>query len=121
MVFRLKWPTNVRELAKHLRKLWDYEVLYRKWSTVVHAVDLTRFLTRTRSGTAAFYPLRAPKELTSVAFLAVAIVLESTWAIVRQYEIACDLRDWYVSEVGERWRGLQMMQVDFVERELNAD
>lgn len=39
-------PSNIRELARHLHKMGHYLLLYRHWSSTIHASDASHFLTK---------------------------------------------------------------------------
>ncbi len=111
-------PTNLRDLAKSLGKLWYYEQLYRPWSKVTHALDVERWLTRGSDNKAAFWPLRHPQDLTFAASIAIGLLLEATRAVGGYYfKLDVGLRDWYAKEIQKPWKHLRGLQVDWVEVE----
>jgi len=91
-------PANLKQLAKSLGMEVHYELLYRQWSSVVHAGELFRFLTRTKEGYA-INSLRELTELKTVAHLAALYLMQATRLMIDKYRTGEDLRPWYLREV----------------------
>ena len=97
-------PGTLRELAKHLSRGAQYDVLYRSWSRITHADDLSRFLTQTNRGSPTFNPIRNPKELKQVSKIASTFILGATRKMIRKFRAGekASLERWYRSEARER-------------------
>lgn len=108
-------PGDLRALAKHLRQVGYYDFLYRPWSAVTHAQDMTRWITRTGQGAPAFYALRNPSELPRVAHLAISFVLAAFLVMIRKYQPPLNLKEWYLKEVRKPYWALHEMRLNIVE------
>lgn len=97
-------PSNLRELARHLNRGAQYDILYRYWSRVTHADDLSRFLTKTDEGYPGIKPLRNPEELKQVSRIASTFILRATRKILGKFRAGemASLRKWYVREARGR-------------------
>ena len=91
-------PANLKQLAKTLEMEAHYELLYRQWSSVAHAGELFRFLTRTKEGYAT-NSLRDLTELKTVAHMAALYLMRATRLMIEKYRAGEDLRPWYLREV----------------------
>jgi hypothetical protein len=70
-------PLTIRDLAIHLRRGGQYEVLYREWSDTVHPRNPRRWMKRDSGFPPIVAPLRDQTMSLDVAFNAVNIVLEA--------------------------------------------
>ncbi len=97
-------PSNLRELARHLNRGAQYDILYRYWSHVTHAADLSRFLTKTDEGYAAIKPLRGPEELKLVSEIASSFILEATKKMLGKFRAGemASFGRWYAREAQKR-------------------
>ena len=97
-------PRDLRELAMHLNRGAQYDILYRYWSRITHAGDLSRFLTKTSEGSPAFKPLRNPEELKHVSVMASSFILDATKKILGKFRAGemASLGRWYVRETRKR-------------------
>lgn len=97
-------PSNLRDLARNLSRGAQYEILYRSWSRITHADDLSRFLTHTNEGSPAFRPLRNPEELKQVSKLASTFILDATKKMLGKFRAGemTSLARWYVREARKR-------------------
>jgi len=101
-------PSNLRELARYLSRGAQYDILYRYWSRVTHADDLSRFLAKTDEGYLAIKPIRNPEELKNVSRIASTFILDATRKMLGKFragELASFGR-WYVREARKRHRAL---------------
>jgi hypothetical protein len=104
---KIKWyqlfngPQNLYELAKRLKKGGLYEILYRPWSTTMHAQDLQPFITQASDGSPAIAGLRSDlRHIKEMARFATPIMLEATCAILRKLRPGEDsFERWYKREV----------------------
>jgi len=97
-------PPNLRELARHLSRGAQYDILYRSWSHITHAVDLSRFLTHTNKGSPAFRPLRNPEELKLVSEIASTFILQATKKMLGKFRAGemASFGRWYAREAQKR-------------------
>lgn len=98
-------PRSLRELAKHVNRPAQYDFLYRQWSRIIHAGDLSRFLRRTSKGDAAFKPLRNHEEMAQVSQYAASFILDATRKVLGKFRPgeADSVKRWYVAEVRDRY------------------
>jgi hypothetical protein len=95
-------PGDTQQLARHLGRGAQYEILYRTWSATAHGLDLSRQLT-SQDGQAAVRVFRDPAELASTYTLAISFGLEGMRALLKHYR-PDELRGaafsrWYSDEV----------------------
>jgi len=97
-------PPDLRQLARHLNRGAQYDILYRHWSQISHAGDLSRFLTKTSEGSPAFKPLRNPEELKHISVMASSFILGATKKILGKFRAGemASLGRWYVREARKR-------------------
>lgn len=93
-------PGNLRDLAKHLNCGAQYDILYRSWSSIAHADDLSRFLAKTDEGYPGIKPLRNPEELKQVSSIASSFILGATEKILGKFRAGemASFRKWYIRE-----------------------
>lgn len=111
---RLEWyrlfngPSSLRELASRLNYRARYDLLYRWWSNIAHASDLSRFITKTKGGKGAIRPLRSVDELAQLAGFAAWIMLEAKTMVLEKFrpEEGSRIAEWYVREIQKRFLGL---------------
>ena len=96
-------PGSLFELAHHLKRGVDYEVLYRHWSSIAHAHDLSRFITVTTEGEAAIRGLRDPSKIKEVTRQATLYIFEATRLILGRFRPGENIDEWYTREVRERF------------------
>lgn len=92
-------PANLRELARYVGRHAQYDFLYRRWSAVTHANDLSRFA-KTR--------LRDPDAVNNVAVFASYFILAATRLLLKKFRPGEEqsLRNWYLREVRDSFRTL---------------
>ncbi|MFQ5996350.1 MAG: DUF5677 domain-containing protein [Dehalococcoidales bacterium] len=97
-------PGNLRDLAKHLNWGAQYDILYRAWSSITHADDLSQFLTQTKRGYPAFYPLRNNEELKLFSVIASSFILHATKKMLGKFRAGemASFGRWYVREARDR-------------------
>ena len=104
-------PTNLYQLARHLRRGGLYGLLYRAWSAQVHGADATIAVCKGAEGRGTFSRTRDARDLAWYAFLTARFMLDATWLLlkhVRPGEETATAR-WYEREVREPCRRLQAM------------
>lgn len=101
-------PSNLRELAKRLNYRARYDLLYRSWSNIAHAGDLSRFITKTKGGKSAIRPLRSVDELAQYAGFASWIMLEAKQIVLGKFHPGeeSSVKKWYMKEIRKRYLGL---------------
>lgn len=97
-------PGNLRDLAKHLNWGAQYEILYRSWSSITHADDLSQFLTQTKRGSPAFKPIRNNEELKLFSSMASSFILHATRKMIGKFRPGenASLGKWYKTEIRQR-------------------
>ena len=94
-------PWNLQQLAKHLERGGMYEVLYREWSSIQHAVAPSRFIATTDKETQAIRALRDPSQVATVADFAVTFMVNATRLVLQKFRPGeeSSFSKWYVQEV----------------------
>ena len=93
-------PSSLYKLAEHLGKGGLYEILYRSWSTTVHAQDLLPFIAQTPKGEATMGALRDPNLVRETARFAAPILLEATRRVLKKLRPGEDSFDaWFRKDV----------------------
>jgi hypothetical protein len=97
-------PGNLKDLAKYLNCGAQYDILYRSWSSVAHADDLSKFLTQTKKGTTVFYPLRNHEELRLLSSIASSFMLRATRKTINKFRPGenTSYTRWYMRECRQR-------------------
>lgn len=101
-------PSDLRQLARHVGRGGQYDFLYRYWSRIIHAHDLSRYLTRTSEGTPAFKPLRNPEEIRQVYGITATLIIAATRKMLGKFRPGeeTSFRKWYIREVKDRYLAL---------------
>lgn len=109
--FHALWggPAGIQDLARHLERGGQYEILYRHWSNTSHGVDLQRQLTH-NEGIAAVRVFRDPSAIASAYVFAITFGLEAIRALLRCYRPA-EIDDgshakWYVRDIQRVYQAL---------------
>ena len=105
-------PSSLRELAKSVSRPAQYDFLYRYWSAVTHASDLSRFLARTEEGARGFRPLRNHRVMAQVACFAASLILDGTRKALSKFRPGEEksFATWYNQEARRRY--LSVCQVN---------
>ena len=98
---------HLRALTRYLRREVEYLVLYKQWSSVSHAHDLSRFLARSSDGDPGFKSLRDPSTMRVVTSYAASFMLGTTRLVLGKFRPGEDLSQWYTTKVRERYRALR--------------
>jgi len=103
-----KTPRNIEELAKYLRRGGWYEILYREWSSIIHAVSPSRFITTTDKGTLAIRRLRNPSQVSEVASFAIHFLFDATRLVLGKFRPGEEksLATWYKRDVQKLYNKL---------------
>jgi hypothetical protein len=96
-------PQNLRELARHLNRTAQYDVLYRGWSMSVHAHDFRPFLAPDKSGKSAIRELRNLNSTYQVTTFIVTFMIDATRLFVGKYHPGEDWSKWYFREVRDAY------------------
>ena len=110
-------PASLESLCIHLGhgRLVMYELLYRHWSSIVHAGDLSRFITRTATGERAIWSLRNARDFQMVALSAATFILEATEKMLRNFRPTESIAQWCLSEIRERYLWLAQSEISIKE------
>jgi hypothetical protein len=107
-------PNNLKDLAKYLDDqdirsgrgsdyghLMQYMVFQTQWSEIIHAGDISRFLTHDTDGTAAFIALRDYSKLNETAHLTATLALRALKIMLQKFDPdqLDNLKDWYLKEI----------------------
>lgn len=92
-------PSNLYELARHLRRPAQYDVLYREWSTSSHAVDFSPFLAPSPSGQSGIRGLRDVASTNHVTTFAATFLLDATRVLIDKFHPGEMWGNWYMREV----------------------
>lgn len=102
-------PRTIEQLARHLKRGAQYQILYRTWSRTTHGLDLERQLTG-KDGQAAVTVFRDPSDIAGAYSLAISFGLETIRAILSHYrpdELAgASYARWYASTVRPAYMAL---------------
>lgn len=96
-------PSNLENLARHLKRGGQYAILYRSWSTSAHAQDASSFIDRTNDGESAIRRIREPEQIRETTSFAATSLVASTRLILGKLRPGEDLKPWYIREVRERF------------------
>jgi hypothetical protein len=107
-------PRSLEELSRHMGRSAQYEFLYRYWSSITHARDFSRYLTRTSGGSPAFKPLRNPKDIKQISSIAASLILHATRKVLGKFRPgeARSIAKWYIQEVRDRYFMLQSSEAN---------
>lgn len=101
-------PNNLLELARYLKRLASYSMLYRQWSSFVHCGDLSYFLQPTDDNSPALNVIRNPKEIQLVCTFASTFIIDATRLMLQKYRAGemKSFTNWYLTEVQNRYLSL---------------
>lgn len=105
-------PGNLRELARDVGELPNYDILYRQWSKTTHAADLDRQLTAGNSG-AAVRVIRSPIGIETRYIFAINFVLETSRHILEHYRRGELERQskWYMEKISPQLKRIEAIEV----------
>jgi len=98
----LKGPKNLSELAAHLNRQGQYELLYRVWSGTTHAVDaLGGRIARDQTGQSIVRSLRDPRDIAEIISFAVLFAARATDIVKKRLRPGEERshRNWYHEKV----------------------
>lgn len=111
-------PNNIIELARHLKLLGLYNVLYRQFSNNVHGMDvIDRRISAGTPGETLITQIRAPFEAQTIFQLTLSFALRIYKKFIGYYipEKNEDLAKWYVSEIREIYNEISSRKILNVE------
>ena len=108
---RIEWyqffdgPRNLRELARRFNCRDRYDFLYRSWAEVSHALDISRFLTKTPDGPSMVKRLRDPGSIATFAGIAVTLLLEARRLMLGKFRPGeeASTKRWYIANIQGRF------------------
>jgi hypothetical protein len=98
----LKGPRNLSELAAHLHRPGQYELLYRLWSETTHAVDaFGGRVAKDQTGQSIVRSLRDPRDIAEITSFAVLFTARATDILKKRLRPGEERshRDWYQQKV----------------------
>ena len=96
--------SNLRDLTGYLKREAEYQILYRQWSSILHAHDLSRFMARSSDGDPGFKALRDPNSIRVVTSHAASLILRATHLMLGKFRPGEDYSRWYVTDVRDRYQ-----------------
>jgi hypothetical protein len=96
-------PPNLRELARHLRRTAQYDVLYRGWSMSTHAHDFRPFIAHVETGQRAIRGLRDLTDTYQVTTFAVTFIIDATRLLINKFHPGEIWSNWYFREVRDAY------------------
>lgn len=104
------------ELSKRLKRHAQYTFLYRKWSSIVHAQDLSHVIAVDSQGHSGVRRLRDPREAQEVALFAACYIVNATGAMLRKFRPGEEkaFADWFTKEVKDPLDKLWNLDIEFV-------
>jgi hypothetical protein len=98
-------PSTLRELARSVGDGALYDILYRQWSHVTHAANVSRFITKGNENKMAFQPLRRPDDIAQVTKFSASFMLDATRNLLGKFRPGEEnnFRAWYITEVRENF------------------
>lgn len=108
-------PENLRKLAHRLSWGAYYDVLYRQWSEIGHALSLRCFIRSDEKDRAFFRSLRDPTRMREVADVTSTLLLKATRLLIEKFRAGEDLSRWYLREIKPLRDALDGLRVDFVD------
>lgn len=92
-------PANLQQLAYALNHHAQYDFLYRRWSTVAHAVDFSSFLAVSPSGERGIRGIRDAAPLQDLSRFASTFMVEATRRMLMEFRPGEEFAKYYVPEV----------------------
>jgi hypothetical protein len=99
-------PKNLRELANHVKRNAQYEVLYWQWSLATHAQDFSPFIASGPRGEKGIRGIRDPREIKNIATFSSTFLLDATRVLIDTFHPGETWRNWYMREVRQRYMQL---------------
>jgi hypothetical protein len=99
-------PGTIQELAYHLGRPAQYEILYRQWSDQAHGIDIIEGKVESeRPGEISFYQMRMPREAQFLTTMASSLAMSAMLLFLKQYakERLGDFGAWYKEIIRERY------------------
>lgn len=92
-------PSNLRELARHLRRTAQYDELYHGWSMSAHAHDFRPFIAPAMSEQSAIRGLRDLTSTYQVTTFAVLFMVDATRQLISKFHPGETWSNWFFREV----------------------
>ena len=108
--FAFGGPPNLRELARALGRVVEYDIQYRRWSSAVHGSDADLYLVETGMDQGSFRVIRDPQSLARASWWAVGLLLRTTRLMLDVYRTGESLQKWYLEDVRAPWDRLAEME-----------
>lgn len=89
-------PQNFRELAIHLKRGAEYDILYRNWSKFSHAQDIIPLANKNGK----MKMMRDPNEIKIVTNFSFNFMLHSTILMIQKFRQGEKIHIWYEREIG---------------------
>lgn len=96
-------PSNLRELARHLGRPAQYEVLYRQWSTISHAEDFFPFIAPASPGKTGIRGIRDVAATNEVTTFAASFLIHATRLLINKFHPGETWVNWYIREVRDSY------------------
>jgi hypothetical protein len=96
-------PSKLRDLARHLRRTAQYDILYHGWSMSTHAQDFRPFLAPDETGQGAIQGLRNLSTTYEVTTFAVTFIIDATRLLINTLRPGENWSSWYSREVKDAY------------------
>jgi len=102
---RVEWyslfggPRNIQQLSEHLHRNAQYDLLYRYWSNIVHAQELSLLLVKTADNATGIKGIRDSASIVEVSRLAATFMVDATRSFVLHFRPDEDYAQYYNKEI----------------------
>lgn len=99
-------PKNLQELASHLKRDVQYEIMYRQWSKVAHAYDFSNFIGRTAAGESGIKGIRDPQPIINLSRFSATFIAEATRLMLQKFRAGENFAQYYEKEIRKNFMAL---------------
>ena len=107
-------PSTIEQLALHVNRPAQYEILYRRWPMSTHAADFSQLIVKAADDRRAIKRLREPGDILDVASFAPILMISATQLMIEKFRPGemQRLSQWYKREVRDRFREVTRYEVE---------
>lgn len=106
-------PNHFRELAIHLKRGGQYDMLYKQWSRKTHAEDLLPFLASDLEGNPMIGKIRESKQFKIYCNLSASFILNATRIMLNKFRLGEEkyYGKWYLENIQEDYLKLTRSEI----------